>query len=125
MVVRDRPRLQAVPGSFSVNSDRQEHSHVDHELPAHNEPFIGPHERLDRFASGQRRVLARLHAALQSPSRVIDVYGTLFARAIAPTDASLLELATRESIVHLNYLVARNQASIETDENGVAWYRAR
>ncbi|MFM0278113.1 MBL fold metallo-hydrolase [Paraburkholderia sediminicola] len=94
-------------------------------LPAHNEPFVGLHERLDRLASSQRRVLARLHAALQSPSRVIDVFGTLFARAISSTDASLLGLATGESIAHLNYLVARDQASIETDGDGVAWYRAR
>ncbi|MFM0094568.1 MBL fold metallo-hydrolase [Paraburkholderia nemoris] len=94
-------------------------------LPAHNEPFIGLHERLDRLASSQLRALARLHAALQSPNRVIDVFGTLFARAISSTDASLLGLATGESIAHLNYLVARDQASIETDEDGVAWYRAR
>jgi glyoxylase-like metal-dependent hydrolase (beta-lactamase superfamily II) len=94
-------------------------------LPAHNEPFVGLHERLDRLASSQQRALERLHVALQSPSRVIDVFSTLFARAISSTDASLLGLATGESIAHLNYLVARGQASIETDEEGVAWYQAR
>ncbi|MGF6780748.1 MBL fold metallo-hydrolase [Paraburkholderia sp. GAS334] len=94
-------------------------------LPAHNEPFFGLHARLERLASGQLRALDRLHAALQTPQRVIDVFGALFARTISPTGGSLLGLATGESIAHLNYLVHRGKASVEADSDGVAWYRAR
>lgn len=93
-------------------------------LPAHNEPFVGLHERLERLASSQRRVLDRLHGALATPKRVVDVFVTLFARPIPMTDGSLLGLATGESIAHLNYLLHRGKARVETDDDGVAWYRA-
>jgi glyoxylase-like metal-dependent hydrolase (beta-lactamase superfamily II) len=92
-------------------------------LPAHNEPFQGLHERLDSLASSQSRALERLRAALQEPRRVVDLFGTLFARPVTSSDATLLFLATGETIAHLNYLLHRGEATVEMDHDGVAWYR--
>ncbi|MDF1485019.1 MBL fold metallo-hydrolase [Ramlibacter sp. H39-3-26] len=93
-------------------------------LPAHNEPFRGLHARLAGLAQSQHAALDRLRAALsEQPRRAIDVFGALFSRPIG-NDAHLLGLATGESIAHLNYLVARDEAMVEQDAQGVAWYRA-
>ena len=92
-------------------------------LPAHNECFRGLHARLDYLEASQRRSLQRLARSLCEPKRVIDVFGTLFARSIADTDAMLLNLATGESLACLNHLVHSGQALRELDAQGVAWYR--
>ncbi|RJF95747.1 MBL fold metallo-hydrolase [Noviherbaspirillum saxi] len=92
-------------------------------LPAHNEPFLGLHERLDNLATNQLRSLDRLREALQEPQRVVDVFGTLFARPILSGDATLLSLATGETIAHLNYLLHRGEAMEQMNNDGVAWYQ--
>jgi glyoxylase-like metal-dependent hydrolase (beta-lactamase superfamily II) len=92
-------------------------------LPAHNEPFRGLHERLDQLAASQIRALERLREALREPRRVVDVFPVLFGRPISPADAVQLSLATGESIAHLNYLVHRGEAMVDTDSEGVARYR--
>lgn len=94
-------------------------------LPAHNSPFRGLHARVDYLASSQRRSLARLHQVLNEPKRVIDVFTTLFGRAIGPSDPGLLGLATGESIASLNYLLHRDLAACRVDDDGVAWYQSR
>jgi len=90
-------------------------------LPAHNDPFIGLHARLDHLIRGHERGLTRLEHVLKEPKRSIDVFGALFARKIVP---DLLGMATGESLAHLNCLVGRGRATIDYDDKGVAWYRA-
>ena len=92
-------------------------------LPAHNECFRGLHARIDALASGQERALQRLRRSLAEPKRAIDVFGALFARAIAETDVGLLGMATGESLACLNYLMHRGEVGREVDADGVAWYR--
>lgn len=92
-------------------------------LPSHNEPFIGLHERLDHLAGSQLRSLERLREALQEPKRVVDVFGVLFTLPITTDNAMQLSLATGEAIAHLNYLIRRGEAAIQTDKDGVNWYR--
>ena len=91
-------------------------------LPAHNEPFRGLHARLDDLIRGHEVGLERLRRSLREPRRAIDVFGALFARKIEG-DQHLLSMATGESLAHLNYLVARGEAVIERDAQGVNWYR--
>ncbi|HVL55782.1 MAG TPA: MBL fold metallo-hydrolase, partial [Burkholderiaceae bacterium] len=74
---------------------------------AHNEPFRGLHARLARL----------------NERRVVDLFGTLFAREVS-SDPQLLNLATGETVAHLNYLIGAGQAVRETDAQGVDWYRA-
>ena len=63
-------------------------------LPAHNDPFLGLHARLDHLIRGHERGLLRLKRQLAQPKRSIDVFGSLFARAIGP---ELLGMATGEA----------------------------
>jgi glyoxylase-like metal-dependent hydrolase (beta-lactamase superfamily II) len=90
-------------------------------LPAHNDPFIGLHARLDHLIRGHERGLDRLEKTLAEPKRSVDVFGALFARKI---DADLLGMATGESLAHLNCLVGRGRATPRPDAAGVIWYQA-
>jgi glyoxylase-like metal-dependent hydrolase (beta-lactamase superfamily II) len=90
-------------------------------LPAHNDPFQGLHGRLDYLLGGHERGLTRLRQALAEPKRAVDVFGALFAREIGH-EAQVLGLATGESLAHLNYLVARGEATVERAADGIAWY---
>jgi glyoxylase-like metal-dependent hydrolase (beta-lactamase superfamily II) len=90
-------------------------------LPAHNDPFYGLHARIDHLVSGHERALVRLRKLLAEPRRVVDVFPTLFRRRI---DEGNLILATGESLAHLNYLLARGEATRTRDGHGVDWYRA-
>ena len=92
-------------------------------LPAHGEPFMGLHARLDRLASGHAKALERLRRSLVSPKRAVDVFGALFARPI-DGKGELLGLATGESLAHLNHLIARGEAVVRLGEDGVARYQA-
>jgi hypothetical protein len=90
-------------------------------LPAHNDPFFGLHARLDHLINGHERGLERLTKSLAEPKRAVEVFGALFARKIGP---DLLGMATGEGLAHLNCLVHRGHATVETDAHGVNWYRA-
>lgn len=90
-------------------------------LPAHNDPFLGLHLRLDHLIRGHERGLDRLEKSLAEPRRAIDVFGALFARKIGP---DLLGMATGESLAHLNCLIRRGRATASRDEAGVVWYQA-
>lgn len=92
-------------------------------LPAHNEPFLGLHDRLNALIDGHERALMRvLHRLRQSPKRAVDLFVALFARKIEGTD--LLGMATGEAIAHVNCLVARGLVRREQDEQGVIHYVA-
>lgn len=93
-------------------------------LPSHNECFRGLHVRLESLRRGQHRSLERLLRALAEPRRAVDVFGSLFARAIGEKDVALLGMATGESLACLNYLMGRGQVSRQADAEGVDWYRA-
>ncbi len=91
-------------------------------LPAHNEPFIGLHERLQNLIDGHERTLARVHKRLQEgPKRAVDLFGALFARKIGP---DLLGMATGETLAHLNCLIGRGLARRVWDDDGVLRYEA-
>jgi glyoxylase-like metal-dependent hydrolase (beta-lactamase superfamily II) len=91
-------------------------------LPAHNEPFIGLHDRLTHLIASHERGLARLMKRLtESDRRVVDLFGAMFARQIGP---DLLGMATGETLAHLNCLLARGHAVKTMSPEGVALYRA-
>ncbi len=90
-------------------------------LPAHNDPFIGLHARLDHLIQGHERGLDRLQKKLAEPRRAIDVFGALFARKI---NGDLLGMATGESMAHLNCLIGRGRATASKDADGVMWYQS-
>jgi glyoxylase-like metal-dependent hydrolase (beta-lactamase superfamily II) len=91
-------------------------------LPAHNEPFHGLHARLDYLAQGHALGLERLRKSLKQPKRAVDVFDSLFARRVEG-DPHLLNLATGETMAHLNYLIQRGEAVVARIDDGVAWYQ--
>jgi glyoxylase-like metal-dependent hydrolase (beta-lactamase superfamily II) len=93
-------------------------------LPGHNEPFRGLHARLDYLKRSQHHALDRLRSALAQPRRAVDVFSQLFSRPIGP-DPLLLDVATGESVAHLNYLLHRDEAEVELGADGSAWYRMK
>jgi glyoxylase-like metal-dependent hydrolase (beta-lactamase superfamily II) len=90
-------------------------------LPAHNDPFLGLHRRLDHLIAGHERSLVRLAELLKTPRRVIDVFSVLFKLTIS---GDVLGMATGEALAHLNCLMARGAVTRERDVEGVDWYRA-
>lgn len=106
--------------------DRLEHEVPDDVLvlPSHNECFRGLHSRLQELRRELDLTFKRLRTRLEQPRRAIDVFTALFGRPIDDTNGGLLlGLATGESLACLNYLVARGEACISMDVDGVAWYR--
>ncbi len=91
-------------------------------LPAHNEPFLGAHARLQNLIDGHERALLRLEKRLrEKPRRAVDVFGALFAREIG---LDILSMATGESLAHLNCLIARGRARKDVNAEGVSYYEA-
>lgn len=89
-------------------------------LPAHNEPFVGAHKRLQYLIDSHERGLERIEKRLrQAPRRAVDLFGALFARKITP---DVLSMATGESLAHLNCLIGRGRVKRVLDEAGVAFY---
>jgi glyoxylase-like metal-dependent hydrolase (beta-lactamase superfamily II) len=89
-------------------------------LPAHNEPFYGLHARIDQLIQGHERSLERLREALkEGPKTAGDVFGLLFRRSVS---GGMLQMATGESVAHLNCLIQRGHATRRVDDAGVAWY---
>jgi glyoxylase-like metal-dependent hydrolase (beta-lactamase superfamily II) len=90
-------------------------------LPAHNEPFYGLHRRIEQLTRGHERSLQRLLDQLTQPKTACDVFSLLFRRPVA---GEMLQMATGESVAHLNCLIRRGQVTCSVDNAGVAWYRA-
>lgn len=91
-------------------------------LPAHNEPFYGLQARAQHLVVGHERALARVEKRLQQgEKRVVDLFGALFARSIG---GDILNMATGETIAHLNCLIARGRAQVRHDGHGIAYYSA-
>ena len=55
------------------------------------------------------------------PRTACDVFGLLFRR---PVTSGMEQMATGESVAHLNCLLQRGQVVRKMDETGVAWYQA-
>jgi glyoxylase-like metal-dependent hydrolase (beta-lactamase superfamily II) len=89
-------------------------------LPAHGKPFRGAHGRLDTLIAEHQQGLEELEAFCSVPRRAIDAFPALFSREI--NDSNLI-MATGEAIAHLNYLVKQGRISVESDDDGVNWYR--
>lgn len=91
-------------------------------LPSHNEPFHGLHARLTHLIESHERSLLRLHKRLaEGEKRAVDLFGALFARQIGP---DLLNMATGETLAHLNCLIRRGRAVRRMAAEGVAHYAA-
>ncbi|MDO7836420.1 MBL fold metallo-hydrolase [Sphingobium sp. HBC34] len=88
-------------------------------LPAHGDPFLGLHQRIDQLLSGHERSLVRLAEALAQPKRAVDIFSVLFRRPITP---ELQSMATGESLAHLHCLRHRGIAQRHTDADGIAWW---
>ena len=89
-------------------------------LPAHNEPFIGAHARLQDLIDGHELCLKRVERRLQAgPQRAIDLFGALFPGTVT---SEVLGFATGESLVHLNCLIARGRARRRAGPDGIALY---
>jgi len=88
-------------------------------LPAHNEPFVGAHKRLESLVEGHETALSRLLSRLDTPKRAVDLFGAVFARAIDPDS---LGMATGETMAHLNCLKRRGQI-VSVHDGGTTLYR--
>jgi glyoxylase-like metal-dependent hydrolase (beta-lactamase superfamily II) len=91
-------------------------------LPSHETPFFGLHVRLTQIIEAHERDLDKLYDLLAEPRRAVDCFVALFKRAI---DGSVVQMATGETLAHLNCLVGRRLALSERDEQGVDWYRQK
>jgi glyoxylase-like metal-dependent hydrolase (beta-lactamase superfamily II) len=91
-------------------------------LPAHNEPFLGLHDRLDYLLSGHEKKLDRVEQRLsEGPRRVLDLFVALFGRAI---EQDSVGAATGETLAHLNCLIKRGRAKRSIDATGRFLYEA-
>ncbi len=90
-------------------------------LPGHGDPFTGVQTRLAALARGHEVALTRLQRTLREPKRAIDVFASLFARAIPD---GLYGMATGESLAHLNHLLRLGRVRRERDAEGVDWWQS-
>ncbi|MBX9574271.1 MAG: MBL fold metallo-hydrolase [Caulobacteraceae bacterium] len=84
-------------------------------LPSHGEPFRGVHVRLEALKRGHELSLRRLERRIADPVRAVDVFATLFGRAIGE---GLLGMATGEALAHLNYLERHGRARRSAGPDG-------
>lgn len=90
-------------------------------LPAHNDPFLGLHLRLQQLHDSTLLAMGRVRQALTEPRRVIDLVREVFPSPIA-NNPTQLGLATGETIAHLNYLSRQGHVRVERREDA-DWYR--
>lgn len=92
-------------------------------LPAHNEPFVGAHVRLQELIDWHEASLDKVEEYLrEKPRRAVDLFGALFRRAI---NSDLRMFATGEALAHLNCLVGRGRAIRRLNEQGISVYEPR
>lgn len=89
-------------------------------LPAHNEPFVGAHKRLQHLIDGHETALTRLRSRLEKgPANVLQTFVAVFGRSI---EGEELGMATGEALAHLNYLKHRGELTISRGPDGVTLY---
>ncbi len=88
-------------------------------LPAHEAPFYGLHVRLSQIIEAHKRDMVELFNFLDKPTRAVDCFPALFRREIEGTN---INLATGETLAHLNCLLGRRRITRTRDEHGVDWY---
>jgi len=88
-------------------------------LPAHNEPFIGLHERLRRLIAHHEDHLAALEEACVRPSTALELLPAIFKRRL---DVEQTGLALGECIAHLNLLLARGRIARDPGSDGLLRY---
>jgi len=88
-------------------------------LPAHQAPFYGLHVRVTQIIESHERALDTLFAHLDEPRRAVDCSRVLFRRQLS---ADTLQMATGETLAHLNCLLGRRLIQRERDAHGVDWY---
>ncbi len=85
-------------------------------LPAHGDPFVGLHDRLDALITGHENQLRRLLRAIEQPRTAVDCLPTLFHRELNGFNRLM---AIGEALAHLHLLVHRGLARIEEDALGI------
>jgi glyoxylase-like metal-dependent hydrolase (beta-lactamase superfamily II) len=91
-------------------------------LPAHNEPFVGAHARLQELIDGHELGLRRVEQRLAAgPRRAVDLFGALFPGVVT---SKVLGFATGESLAHLNCLIARGRARRRLAPDGIWLFEA-
>lgn len=88
-------------------------------LPAHQDPFLGLHTRLNQLIQGHVLALDRLYNYLSEPRTAIECFATLFKRNV---DSEVKVIAIGESVAHLNYLLQRQMIVREQGPEGVSYY---
>jgi glyoxylase-like metal-dependent hydrolase (beta-lactamase superfamily II) len=88
-------------------------------LPAHEAPFYGLHVRLTQIIESHERDLDNLYVHLAEPRRAVDCFSALFKKEITENS---IQLATGETMAHLNCLIGRRLVQVERDAGGVDWY---
>lgn len=91
-------------------------------LPAHNNPFLGLHTRIDELAAHHELSLSRLLDVLTEPRTAMECFPVLFSRAIPP---DLLMMATGEALAHLNHLYHAGCIDRELNARGVWLWRRK
>jgi glyoxylase-like metal-dependent hydrolase (beta-lactamase superfamily II) len=91
-------------------------------LPAHNEPFRGLHVRLEQLRASTVRGTDRVRQQLAQPMRVIDLVRALYRSSVIAQQMQL-NLATGETLAHLNYLDQLGEIVSVEDEDGAMRYR--
>lgn len=89
-------------------------------LPAHGEPFLGLHTRLDQLVADHDRKLEALLQHCATPRTVVDCFEALFRRRVTVDD---IMTATGEAMAHLNYLKYSGHVT-ESSDGAVAVYSA-
>ncbi len=91
-------------------------------LPSHNLPFVGLHERAEQLiAHHEGRCAAILQACATAPMTAGELVPVVFGRAIE--DPHQMTFAFGEALAHANYLVRRNEISVVTTPEGMAFGR--
>ncbi|WP_341703730.1 MBL fold metallo-hydrolase [Ferrovibrio sp.] len=88
-------------------------------LPAHGDPFIGLHTRIDMLRRHHQVRLDALLGALHRPHTVTETLPLLFRRDISDH----MTLAGGEALAHLHHLMQTGQVEREADAAGVWRFR--
>ena len=89
-------------------------------LPAHGKPFRGAHRRLDELAKEHMDRLDTLLDICTKPLRAVDMFESLYSSRI--NDSNRI-MATGEALAHLHYLCESGQLHVESNKDGVNYYR--